>query len=310
MKLPSIKIPAIFIAAGMLWTVGVLCFVQARPLLDFNEDFSPRDFSEFHGSVVGSLLGQIRISVGDILWLKSDEYLHSGVRHRRRTQKERDEDLRTGHDHGPEDHHAHHHHADHGDEGFEELHCDHEDLVTVIPSEERDIRGLFGALDRQVHPFTLHPSHSNPGELAPWYRLLTYVNPNHIRGYIVGAYVISAHGGQEETALEFLLEGERNNPLSIEIKEALGRFHFLTRGDTETAIPYFEQAIAIAQQKTQLNSSEEFALRNTYRNRVLLYWRGKNDLATSKKILLQGLKRFPDDKALRRLGRQMMEESS
>lgn len=306
MRRPSLRTLTSILAAGAVWLVGVFCFVEARPLLDYTDDFSPRDFTEFHGSVVGSLLGQFRMSVGDLLWLKSDEYLHSGVRHRKRTQRERDEDASDA---------DNHHHGDDaepsgptGTVGNGSEHEDHDhdrDMVTVIPAADADVRGIFGDLDREVHPFALHAAHSDPNELAPWYRLLTYVNPNHVRGYIVGAYVIGEHGNQPEAAVEFLLEGERNNPLSLEIKEALGRFYLFQFADPDRALAYFEQAIAIGQGKAALESGEEFALRNAYRNRVLAYWQGKNDPATARRYLIEALERFPRDKALQRVARQL-----
>jgi len=308
MRLPGVTALTFFLATAALWGVGVVCFVQARPLLDFQDDFSPRDFTEFQGSVVGSLCGQFRMSVGDLLWLKSDEYLHGGVRHRRKTQKERDASLR----HDLEESRGDHDH-DRGEPSGDYLsyfHDDDHDMVTVIPAEERDVRGLFGELDREVHPFSLHAPHSDPEELAPWYRLLTYVNPNHVRGYVVGAYIIGVHGGQKEKALDFLLEGERSNPLSIEIKEAIGRYLFFEFDDSGKAIECFEAAISLGRQKTQLDSYEEFALLNAYRNRVLAYWRGRDDPATARTMLAEGLERFPDDRAMKRLGGQLLRGES
>ena len=229
-----------------------------------------------------SLFGQFRSSMADFLWLKVDKYLHNGVDLRGLTPLEKE--AKT---------------ADRvtsakGEEGNRE----HRGETTVVPSRAHDWRGLYGDVEREVQPYMDMEGHKHrdPKEALPLFRLMTWSNPHFIPGYVTGAMLIARDPKHYEQAVAFLQEGERNNPTSIEIDNALGMMYTAKLRQYSTAIPYLTHAIALstARDPQTLSDDENDAYQGSYRWLVLCE-RESGDQITARKVALAGQARFPDD---------------
>ena len=230
-----------------------------------------------------SLFGQFRSSMADFLWLKADKYLHSGVDLRGLTPLERE--------------------ARNADrvtsargEGGNRVHRG--DETTVVPSSERDWRGFYGNIEREVQPYKNMEGHSHrdPKEALPLFRLMTWSNPHFIPGYVTGAAMIARDHSKFREAAAFLLEGERNNPDSIEIGNALGMIYTSRLHEYASARPFLRKAIEVgaARDRQTFSEDEDEAYENAYRWTVLNL-RESGDLVAARQAAVAGLKLFPQD---------------
>ncbi len=207
-----------------------------------------------NASAAAIILGELRTSFSDMMFIKTERYLHSGIAyvpHMDRAllslegeQKEAEhhqvvvgeEHHRDGHDHD----HAHDHDHEHDDDhmhaydhehddhhhAHDHDHLHHKNIETVVPSPTRDFRGFIGDLERQVKPWR-DPSkahiHTDGMELLPWFRMMTLSDPRYIRGYAVGGWWLQNRN--LEQAFAFVKEGVENNPESFEIYMTLGQLY-------------------------------------------------------------------------------------
>ncbi len=198
-------------------------------------------------SAVAVILGEFRASFSDLIFIKTERYLHNGVAYMPhmdlnemaksgtiQSQKEASDGTKSdsGHDHTGHDH-------DHG-----------EDLVSVIKPKDQDFRGFVGRLEREVKPW-LPPGaphrHTSGTELLPWYRLATLSNPHNERAYTIGAWWLKAMRSDQqlEEALRFMNEGVSNNPRSFSLY--LMRGYLLRQLDRdEEALADFRKAAELA----------------------------------------------------------------
>ncbi len=79
------------------------------------------------------------------------------------------------------------------------------------------------------------------GELVPYYRMITLLDPHYTRAYYEASEIIYAQGEPDE-AIDYAREGVRNNPDSADLHYSLGDL-LLLEGRYEEAIPQFEQAL-------------------------------------------------------------------
>jgi tetratricopeptide (TPR) repeat protein len=174
-----------------------------------------------NASAAAIILGELRTSFSDMMFIKTERYLHSGIAyvpHMDRAllslEGEQSEAEHHQEEVGEEDHHADHDH----------LH--HKDIETVVPSPSLDFRGFIGDLERQVKPWR-DPSkahiHTDGMELLPWFRMMTLSDPRYIRGYAVGGWWLQNRN--LEQAFAFVKEGVENNPESFEIYMTLGQLY-------------------------------------------------------------------------------------
>jgi hypothetical protein len=230
-----------------------------------------------------SLFGQFRSSMADFLWLKVDKYLHSGVDLRGVTPLEREANNadRVTSARGEGGNRAHH-----GDE------------TTVVPSAERDWRGIYGDLERQVQPYKNmdHHTHRDPKEALPLFRLMTWSNPHFVPGYVTGASLIARDPTRYREAIDFLLEGERNNPESIEIEDALGMMYTAKTRQFREGLPFLTRAIALgaSRDRQTFTEDESDAYEGAYRW-LVLNRREAKDPTAARRAAIEGLKVFPDD---------------
>jgi hypothetical protein len=250
-----------------------------QPNLDTKVGLTQAQQERMEKLASASLFGQFRSSMADFLWMKADRYLHQGVEFRGMTDQEK----QTGN-------------ADKvsgagGDRG-------HTNETTVIPSQERDWRGRFGDFERQVHPYKDMRNHQveDPRQALPLFRLMTWSNPHFIPAYVAGASLLAHQPGKLEEGLEFLREGEKNNPESIEIQTEIGELMTVNQRRYAAALPYLQKAIALAaarDPKTLIDDESE-AYQNAFRWTVLNR-REANDPAAAREAAVAGLRLFPND---------------
>jgi len=152
-----------------------------------------------NSSAVATMFGEIRTTMSDVLFLKTERYLHSGIAYMPHMNEDRLKDLGTD--------------ADQEDVG----------VGTVIRTPENDFRGPIGHLQRALHPWQ-DPGkahiHTAGTELLPWYRVMTMADPRNIRGWTIGGYWLKNHDPEE--GLNFLKEGVEKNPEAFQIHYMLG----------------------------------------------------------------------------------------
>lgn len=198
------------------------------------------DIEARNTSAFALILGEIRANVSDLLFVKTELYLHSGVAYM--PHLDYGEMAQTGEiEHRPaptEDREPgtefdfERHFREHQEEVGIVDHDDHDDehAPTIIPPARQDFRGFIGELHRRVKPWrdpALAHIHTDGRELLPWYRLMTLSDPHHIRAYMIGAWWLKAQRSetQRKEAMRFLDEGVRNNPTAFQLYLMRGYMH-------------------------------------------------------------------------------------
>lgn len=186
------------------------------------------DLAARNQNAFARILGEIRVGAADLMFVKTERYLHAGVAYEAHGAGE--EVLR----HGDEEAHGH----AHGEE-------DYGDVEMLVRSEENDFRGILGDWQRQIKPYhDVHQhhedahAHEGSAELLPWYRLMTLSNPHYIRAYRIGAMELARVGKWEE-AIQFLQEGLDKNgqhPRRFLLYQTLTHLH--VRGRHSASYPY------------------------------------------------------------------------
>jgi hypothetical protein len=210
---------------------------QYQPAFAFDEEAQ----EAVNTSPFAQILGEVRATTADLMWVKTERYLHRGVAYA--PHLDSDELARSGkvetrpqpapeahkatepandHDHADEHDHDHAHaHADEHDHDHDHAHTDEHDhagepahehehehehgMTGLIPAAEQDYRGFVGVLQRQIEPWLPPgtPHKHEPGdELLPWYRMLTLANPHHWRGYMIGTWWLLSEAEHDPKALD------------------------------------------------------------------------------------------------------------
>ncbi len=277
------------------------------------------DLKDSDAAPVVALLGEFRANFSYLLLMKTEQYLHSGVRYRPLSRREidlgrekihhdfeapeaeearhRESEAAPAPEERPDEHATYTHEHGHG----------HSHGAQLVPPPEWDRRGIFGNLDRAVHPYEKEGEleHGDTREMLPWYRLATYLNPRLTKAYVIGAFVIASYGQKVDQAEAFLREGLRMNPESIEIQEALGRFLLHRRETPAQAKPLFVQAIEAGRGQPELSQDETAAVCSAYSNLALLEWKSDGDVSAAREVCREGLERFPEYAALERIQREL-----
>jgi hypothetical protein len=231
-----------------------------------------------------SVMGEFRSSLAGYLWAKTDEYTHGGVRLRPMTEREKREG--SAREASSADGLAH-----------------HQDETSVIPEKERDPRGIWGDVERHVKPFfdVRHHFHRPVREVLPLYRLMTWIDPTFVPGYLVGAQMLLFENKKRlPQAIEFLQEGARNNPRSIAIFTELGRYALVYQHDPAKAEGYLRRAIANGSSWAPQNPFEREGLLHAYRWLAIMERRA-GQMAEARRWAQEGLTCFPDDPVLNQL---------
>lgn len=236
-----------------------------------------------------SLLGQFRTSMSSWLWLRTDLYLHNGVEMRQMTDMEKDSGVRS---------------EDAADDGNKKL-MDESTVLTIIPSKDRDFRGIFGDIERATNAYKdMHNHmHNDPTTALPLFRLMTWIDPTFIPGWVTGASVISRDHSKAGTlkAVEYLKQGLENNPRSISILMEIGELYITRMGNLKKAIGYLQQARQIGHHREWImDNVEKDSLQQCYRWIALCY----RDLGQNERMraaAFEGLQLFKDDIMLMKL---------
>ncbi len=271
-------------AAGLAVSSGYWA-LSIKPELETKRDFNGLDAHDSHASA--SLLGQFRTSLSSTLWVRTDLYLHNGVEMRPLTDAEK----QSG-QHG----------VGNGEAGQDALHDD-DSIVTVVPSSEKDFRGIFGDIDRETHAYksmTNH-KHNDPENALPLFRLMTWLDPQFLPGWTTGATVMARRQTEASTrqGIRYLLEGLDQNPNSVTILAELGRFYAAKLKDFKHALPYLEKAVTQPIDPDFLSESEADGYVSAYRWAALCY----KELDQPEKmhaVAMKGLQWFRDDPVLMR----------
>jgi len=228
---------------------------RMAPYLETEAHYTAADIEQARESVALPLLGQFQMMSGDLMWLKTFEYLHNGIIYRMPTRTEEAAGVRatefTGMGAG----------------------VAHKDGPSLVPDKDRDWRGVLGELDRHIEPWRPGPAqHSDPKEIIPWYQLLTEFSPHYIQAYTTGAFFMSDFAREPEKARDFLEAGAEANPLSFEIQSSLGRLYFDYFKEYRPAAEALAKSVELAKEEkaylakrnTRFDQQQEQMLGETY----------------------------------------------
>lgn len=245
---------------------------------------------ETHASA--SLLGQFRTNASGWLWLRTDLYLHNGVEMRPLSDAEKAAG-RTG--------------VGSSEQDIGKI-MDDDNVVTAIPSKDRDFRGWLGDLERSTSTYRdmNNHSHNDPKQALPLYRLMTWLDPNFIDGWTAGATVIARQRDEEGTmkALKFLNEGLAKNPNSVSVLNDIAFIYITRKRDLPTAVKYLEEGREAGNRNFEMLGEEERdSLNQVYRWLALCY-RNLGKQPSMDAILSEGLQRFEADPVLLQIRNQ------
>ena len=251
--------------------------------------------SQRNGTELNGAGWEGRRLAAQLLWVKSHSVLHAGAEEREARPGE--EKSRAGELHADEGHKGHAHGPGEacGGHGNKQAAA-----VLVIPPAKVDFRGVLGDLERAVKPYAAKDGKlysKDQDQTLPFYRLVTWADPHYVQGYTVGATFICRAGKYVAPALEFLHEGERNNPKSFEIHTELGHFYLVYKKDYPRAAEHLLRAHALLPRDRKLTELEEPLMWDTYRWLALTYreW-GKPEKAMY--VAKAGLAVIKDDESL------------
>lgn len=166
--------------------------LRARSL--YQPGLSEGELSVRNESAFGQILGEVRATMSDLMFVKANRYLHAGIGYAPRARIDTlNEQKQMGA----------------GDAG----------APTTIRSAAEDFRGFLGNLEREVKPYrdtSQAHVHTELTELLPWFRLMTLSNPRFVRGYRVGGMTLVQDGKWAE-AQQFMDEGLANNQDNPEV---------------------------------------------------------------------------------------------
>lgn len=211
---------SVFTIVVLLFLLSPLLGLRVKPnSYEGGRDRDVRARAERNSSALAMLLGEFRASMSDIMFIKTERYLHSGVGY----TPHMDNQLLSlsGETSGLAEHQA--------EIGLDDLegHDDHDDeAMTLLRTPDNDFRGFIGHLERQVQPWrdpSLPHIHTAGTELLPWYRIMTLSDPYNERAYAIGAWWLKSIDPNE--GIRFLEEGLRNNPDSFQLYNMLGQIY-------------------------------------------------------------------------------------
>lgn len=269
-------------AAGIgVQDLGPLVSPQAAP--------SALDVHETYASA--TLLGQFRTTMSSWLWLRTDLYLHNGVEMRQMTDAEKKGGASS---------------ESPSDDGNKNI-TNEETVLTIIPSKDRDFRGILGDIERATSAYKdmHHHTHNDPRVALPLFRLMTWLDPNFVPGWVTGASVIERDHSPaaSQVALHYLDQGLDENPNSIAVLEAMSELYITRLHNLRKAVVYLERARDRGHHRDFImDPAERDALQQSYRWLALCYrnlkWPEKEQ-STAR----EGLLMFKDDEVLKRMAR-------
>ena len=211
-----------------------------------------------NASAIAQILGEIRTSMSDLMYMKTERYLHNGVGYAPHIDTGA---LASGgeikHATGapvtePPSEFGYLQQADEDQSAYleqkagkppeAEAHVE----PTIIRTPADDFRLFIGNLERKVKPWrdpSLAHIHSDGTELLPWFRLMTFSDKHYVRGYLIGGYWLLRQrtDTHRREALTFVDEGIANNPKTFQLYLMKG--HILRELEREAeSRPVYRQA--------------------------------------------------------------------
>jgi hypothetical protein len=219
---------SVLMIASILWGSSLSRSAQdARAR--YSADRSDTEMQERNQSAFALILGEVRATMADLMFMKTSAYLHAGVGYASRLQMEGTTQKETFAGCGP-------------------------GTPTSIRNASEDFRGFLGSIEREVKPFRDSSQahvHTTTKELIPWFRVMTLTNPHYIRGYRVGSKIL-ADEKQWAKCLDFLNEGIRNNPNNPELfllYQSIASLHL--RGKNYSDYPWRKDWLSLALEATR-----------------------------------------------------------
>ncbi len=250
---------------------ATLLFAFVPAVLDFaaRQDTPAARLSDFaaqqrrNSSAIATILGEFRTNLSDMLFIKTERYLHGGVAYMPHIDADElaasgniAHMTQTGEKAGQSDEtttsvsiaandrksSATAEHDDH-----------HEEVSTLIRTPENDFRGVLGKLEREVKPWRdprLPHEHIGGVELLPWYRLATLADPKNVRAYMIGAWWLKTLHTQQalREAVKFIEEGLHHNKTAFQL-ELMRGYILRELGEKEEAAKAFDRAVELAKQQ-------------------------------------------------------------
>lgn len=257
------------VATGTL-AMGALPEASRQPSASGSQDV-------FEQEPTTSVVGGFRTTLAGFLFNKSHEYLHGGVVMRPATQAEVAQEVRL---------------ASHGDQ-LKDTHGGGE--TSGVPEAERDVRGVWGTVERQTQPFMdiRHHGHRDAAESLPLFRMMTWSDPHFVEAYSMGAHLVFSGVREKnlEKALEFLDEGIANNPGAYVLRADAGGYNFYNLKRYSRALEHYREAARVIE-LTPDNKLDLMHAEHTWGAMVQAYRRSgdkKNEIL----FATRGLKRFP-----------------
>lgn len=214
---------------------------------------SENDRERRNESSVATILGEIRTNASDLMFIKTERYLHQGVAYV--PHLDADAMASTGEIKAAE--------GEHHDHGEAEV------PATIVKPAEEDFRGFIGDLERKVKPWHSRAEgdhHISGKEMLPWYRVMTLTDPHYIRGYLIGAWWLRQTDGSRERLVEaknFISEGIEKNPDAFQLHLTVG---YLLRklGEDRAALKAFRTAADLASVQRPKEGPKPDGLWNDY----------------------------------------------
>lgn len=201
------------------------------------------------------LLGDGRRMFANHFFTQADVYFHSGYYPSIFDQSARPKDtahMIETHDE-PDGHDAHAEHNDHAKEDDHSgcAHCKALADKTAAERQHEEEMSFMGKptdwIDRfGRHFYVTEHTHLSAGrerEILPWLKLSASLDPQRIETYTVAAFWLRSTLGKPDEAKEFLREGLRANPDSVEILFELGRLYSENYQDPTRARNLWELAL-------------------------------------------------------------------
>ncbi|CAN5473867.1 hypothetical protein BH11ARM1_BH11ARM1_13300 [soil metagenome] len=242
-------------------------------------------------SAGASLMGQFRTSAAASLFARADLYMHGGVELRPMTGGEEQRGAK----------------GSNLKKGEAPVLGDESRLVTAVPGSADDYRGLFGDIERATSAYKeMHNhKHNDPESTFPLFRLMTWIDPQFIDGWTIGSMLLADKYSATELkrAQDYLEEGLRANPDSIELLTQIGVLISSHKQDIPGGLSYFERAHKIIEQGSY-GQSQLDAVELTFRWLTISYAR-LNRTDDLRATVEEGIKQFPDDQVLLRYAIQL-----
>lgn len=180
-----------YFGIGLIFLFAVITIFPVHREIDFERNHMFKQQPVFYDSpkqLFFGILGEFRATIADILWVKVDEYFHSGL------------------------------------------------------SEEEHQRIHPGHKDWHPSPHSLRSGQAE-AEMMPLIRFVTWLDPQFLQGYQVGAWWLCYKLNKTDEAIAFLQEGIRNNPTRYEGYSDLGWIYYRQLKNYPVAKSWFIAAL-------------------------------------------------------------------